>query len=311
MIFENIPDMLKERQNWVVWGISEAAPKVPFSPDSILSGRMSAARAGIGRTWGRYQDAAECVALGLARGLGYEFDGDGLYGVDLDNVISKNVALTQEAQEIVGKLSSYTEVSPSGTGLHILVLAPGADITRHRKKDFFLEIYGEGRYFTVTGIVYRGAGRIETRTAELQSVHDEYLLPDTVRKDAAPPPQAFAQGADPEYFLRVGLGRDIVLASLWAGKRRIGNESSDDQALMNKLAYWCNADPDAMISAFISSPHYAQKDEAHRMKCHRPDYLPNTARNACATAYSTAAADSVRWQQKIKPEKALEKIIAR
>jgi 3-oxoacid CoA-transferase subunit A len=47
------------------------------------------------------------------------------------------------------------------------VLAPGADITRHRKKDCFLEIYSEGRYFTVTGNVLDGVKNIETRTAEL------------------------------------------------------------------------------------------------------------------------------------------------
>ena len=37
----------------------------------------------------------------------------------------------------------------------------------------------------------------------------------------------------------------------------VGNESADDIALMNKLAYWCNADPDAMIRAFLSSPYVA------------------------------------------------------
>jgi hypothetical protein len=46
----------------------------------------------------------------------------------------------------------------------------------------------------------------------------------------------------------------------------------------------------------MSSPYYAQKDEFHKMKCQRHDYLPNTARNSCATARSTAAADYERWQ---------------
>jgi putative DNA primase/helicase len=67
----------------------------------------------------------------------------------------------------VGKLNSYTEVSPSGTGLHIFVLAEGADIARHRKKDGFLEIYSEGRYFTVTGNAYGGVKPVSERSAEL------------------------------------------------------------------------------------------------------------------------------------------------
>jgi putative DNA primase/helicase len=94
----------------------------------------------------------------------------------------------------------------------------------------------------------------------------------------------------------MGLERDKTFAALWSGQRRCGNESADDIALMNKLAYWCNADPDAMTRAFLSSPHHGQKDLAHKKKCLRSDYLPNTAKNACSTVYSTAAADYERWQ---------------
>lgn len=72
---------------------------------------------------------------------------------------------------------------------------------------------------------------------------------------------------------------------------------------MNKLAYWCNADPDAMVRAFLSSPYYLQKDNAHMKKCRRADYLPNTAKKACATVYSTAKADYDRWQQNRKLER--------
>jgi putative DNA primase/helicase len=90
---------------------------------------------------------------------------------------------------------------------------------------------------------------------------------------------------------------------LWAGKRRYGNESSDDQALMNKLAYWCSADPEAMIGAFLRSPHHAQKDEAHKAKCRRADYLPATAQKACANVCSTAAADHARWKQNRQRER--------
>jgi putative DNA primase/helicase len=94
-----------------------------------------------------------------------------------------------------------------------------------------------------------------------------------------------------------------VFAVLWSGQRRNGNESADDQALMNKLAYWCNADPDAMIQACLTSPYFQQKDEAHKRKCQRSDYLPNTARKAATTVYSTARADYDRWQQNRRRER--------
>jgi putative DNA primase/helicase len=101
----------------------------------------------------------------------------------------------------------------------------------------------------------------------------------------------------------MGLKRDKVFAALWAGERRNGNESADDIALMNKLAYWCGADTEAMIRAFTQSPHHAQKDETHRRKCLRTDYLRDTAENARDTVYSTAASDYERWRQSQKEKR--------
>jgi hypothetical protein len=99
------------------------------------------------------------------------------------------------------------------------------------------------------------------------------------------------------------LERDKVFAALWAGQRRYGNESSDDQAFLNKLAYWRNADPDAMIAAFLQSPYFAQKDDEHKRKCQRADYLANTAKKAAATVYSTAKAGFERWQRNRRQER--------
>ena len=296
--YENIPSILKQKPNWVAWGIRDAPTKSPFSPESLLSGRPLPAKAGIRETWGSYRNAAECARIGVAQGIGYEFDGS-VCGVDLDHVIDANGALAPQAREIVGRLDSYTEISPSGTGLHIFVFAPGVNIARHRKKDCFLEIYSEGRYFTVTGNVYGRARAIETRTAELQAIHDKFLLPDAAQK-AAQPHAPVRAAPEQGHFLRLGLERDMTFKALWDGERRCGNESANDIALMNKLAYWCNADPNAIVQAFLSSPHCLQKDEAHMKKCRRPDYLPSTARNACATVHSTAAADCERWQQERK-----------
>jgi putative DNA primase/helicase len=298
------------------WGLPNAPPngvparhvawgeKAPFDPASLLIGRPAPAKAGVKETWNTYEIAAEFVTRGIARGIGYEFDGGDLYGVDLDHVIDESGTLTPEAREVVGPLNSYTEIRPSGSGPHLFVFAPGADITRHRKKNGFIEIYTEGRYFTVTGNAYDGVKPIAKRTAELQAIHDRFLLPCPERSAAyTPPPVAPVNGPETERFLRTGLERDRVFAALWDGERRHGNESGDDQALLNKLAYWCNADEAAMIGAFLQSPHFAQKDEAHRRKCQRDDYLANTARKAAATVYSTAIADYERWRRNRRRER--------
>jgi len=301
--YENIPVMLKERPNWVVWGIRDAPMKAPFNPDSLLEGIPLPARAGVPETWSSFGAASACVTAGLAQGIGYEFEGNDLYGIDLDKVFDNHGALMPEAYNIVGSFNSYTEISPSGVGLHIFILAPDVNILRHRKKDFFLEIYNEGRYFTVTGNIYGDNKQIESRSTVLQSTHDKFLLPDTkwgLVKAPAPQPISAAMQ---DKLLHIGLKRDKVLAALWSGQRRHENESANDIALMNKLAYWCNADSDVMIKAFLSSPHYAQKGEAHKRKCQRKDYLPNTAADSSSSVFSTAYVDFERNRQGRRTER--------
>ena len=298
--YENIPDVLTAKPNWVVWGVVGEPTKAPFQPESLLRLKSVPAKSGVPETWSAFDNAVQCVRRGLACGIGYEFDGrpspasNGIYGVDLDHVISNGV-ITPEAMVIVEGLNSYTEVSPSGHGLHIFVTADAANIIRHRKQGGFVEIYSDARYFTVTGNVYGDLNHIGNRSTELQQIHDRYLLPEPTRIVA--PSYSVASPQSAEDSLQRGLVKDPVLRSCWNGERRRGDESASDQALMNKLAYWCNAVPQAMITAFLQSPYYAGKGDAHKRKCQRSDYLPNTAKVACSSLRSTAQEDTQRYQQ--------------
>ena len=79
-------------------------------------------------------------------GIGFVL-GDGVIGADLDHCVQDGV-VAPWALEIIRKLNSYTEVSPSGTGLHVIchgeMAGPG-------RKVGGLEIYPRDRYFTMTG----------------------------------------------------------------------------------------------------------------------------------------------------------------
>jgi putative DNA primase/helicase len=298
MNYQNVPDLLIVKPNWVVWGVVGEPLKAPFQPDSLLRLTTVPAKSGVPDTWGGFEQAALCVSKGLARGIGFEFDDSGIYGVDLDHVIGDGGVVTPEAREIVEGLNSYTEVSPSGHGLHVFVTAEGANITRHRKQGGFVEIYSNARYFTVTGNLCGGSVNIADRTSELQQLHDRYLLPEPQK--AASPAYSVGSPQDTADDLQRGLMKDAVLRACWNGERRRGDESASDQSLMNKLAYWCNADQSAMIAAFLQSPYFAGKDEAHQKKCRRADYLPNTAKAACFSLRSTAREDTERYIRQSK-----------
>ena len=103
-------------------------------------------------------------------GIGFVFTPeDDLCGVDLDGCLDQQTREMEPwAREIVEELNSYTEISPSGTGVHVLVRAK-LPAGRNRKGRF--EAYDRGRYFTVTGRHLPGTPRgIEGRQEELQRV---------------------------------------------------------------------------------------------------------------------------------------------
>ena len=125
--------------------------------------------------------------------------------------------------------------------------------------------------------------------------YKRYLLPEQTK--AATPVYSVSSPQYADEYLRRGLEKDPVLRACWNGERRSGDESASDQALMNKLAYWCNAHTGEMMKAFIISPYYIGKDDAHKKKCGRQDYLYNTAKTACATLRSTAYEDTAQYRQ--------------
>ena len=139
--FKNIPIELKQLPQWVCH-----KGKIPFNP---VTG--TPAKAGQPTTWASFEDAVNAFHGSSYDGIGFEFNNNGIVGIDLDHVVAEDGLLSEEADEIVTILDSYTEYSPSGKGLHIFVKG---DIPVDGKKKGFIEMYKAKRYFTMTGNVY-------------------------------------------------------------------------------------------------------------------------------------------------------------
>ena len=108
--YDNIPIILKQRPNWVAWGIRGAPLKSPFNPESLLTGKFSPAKAGICGTWSSYQAAVECVRRGLAQGIGFEFDGNDIYGVDLDHMLDDIQETSGDIEDWLSLVGSYQKI---------------------------------------------------------------------------------------------------------------------------------------------------------------------------------------------------------
>lgn len=155
---ENIPEELRRRQQWV----NQGEGKIPHTP-----GTRRRADSTDSETWRSFEEAVED-----GRGLGFVFtSGDPYTGIDLDKCRDPKTGAVEEwAQEIIEALDGYTEISPSGTGIHVIVrgkLPAGNNRRGH------IEAYSLERYFTMTGA--GEGGKIPNRQAELERFHRGYL----------------------------------------------------------------------------------------------------------------------------------------
>jgi primase-polymerase (primpol)-like protein len=115
---------------------------------------------------------ARCQGQGLD-GIGFVVTTDDDYvALDLDSCRNPDTGEIQPwARAIIERFASYTEVSPSGTGIRVFVkgrLPPGG-----RKKGA-IEIYDTARFMTVTGChLTETSSTIEDRQAEIEAFHAE------------------------------------------------------------------------------------------------------------------------------------------
>src|SRR6266702_5238131 len=165
---------LQELAQWVVWRYelrNGLWKKPPYNPrtDNLASSTNQ-------HTWSTYQLAQEKLTTNAAQtydGVGFVFSKeDPFCGIDLDHCRDPKSGTIQEwAQEIITTLSSYTEISPSGEGIHIIIKGkhPG---TQHKSTTGTVEIYDKERYFTFSGNHLPGTPTtIERRQAELDTIY--------------------------------------------------------------------------------------------------------------------------------------------
>jgi len=103
-------------------------------------------------TWCDYTAASNS---NIGAGLGFVLNGDGIVCVDFDHCLDgRGRALTWAAALLESVPATYIEVSPSGDGLHVW----GFGTISKARVTTGVEVYGNGRYLTVTGRRWRACG---------------------------------------------------------------------------------------------------------------------------------------------------------
>jgi primase-polymerase (primpol)-like protein len=168
-----IPEALCDREQWVCWKKTKRdgkATKIPVTP-----GGGGFASSTDPETWTGFEIALEYAQTGKADGIGFVFtDDDPIVGVDLDDCRDTQTGeVDSEAQDIIERLDSYTEISPSGTGYHVLI---EGELPEGRNRRGHIELYDRARFFTVTGDhLEEMPTHIARRQDALVAIHREYV----------------------------------------------------------------------------------------------------------------------------------------
>lgn len=174
-----MPDVFggfKERPIWVAWD-NKGGRKVPKSPGG------GNAKSNDPATWGTFEQAQDAAKKHGYTGVGIMLT-DGLVGIDLDHCV-KVGKIEPWAKEIIDSMGGYAELSPSGTGVHIIGYADPAVVGAIGRADHKrgIEIYNHGRYFTVTGNAI-GKGSVSDCTSQVASFM-ETTFPAPSKEDRA------------------------------------------------------------------------------------------------------------------------------
>lgn len=292
-VVESIPIELRERTQWVCWRYQLNKDRSDWTKVPIDANALSTASSTDVRTWTSFDRAvSKCVPDLGHDGVGFVFAEDDPYcGVDLDDCIDADGKVSPEAQAIVEEFNSYTEISPSGTGVKIFIRGamPGGGGRQFSKLDGAalvgmskIEAYSRARYFAVTGRLLPGsASVVREAQSELNALVE--------RCNARPGPLSLPKQSDPKPALAKwgapcassgstppasGWWRDVVRLTdddvieragqaknsdkfkrLWSGDTsEYGNdESRADLALCSMLAFWTDKDADQMDRIFRKS----------------------------------------------------------
>lgn len=206
-------------------------------------------------TWRTFKESRAAVENGKFDGLGITLGpvetadaiaaGNRLTAVDLDHCIDDHGTIAPWARAIIDRLNTYTERSPSGRGIHMLLwadrLPPGGRKGRH------IEIYDAGRYVTLTGHSIVGTPMaLQERTDMIAAVHAEVFGTKSNGSRQEPRRRASPMTDDDATLLdraRLARNGEKFAALFWAGDTSAYPSPSEaDLALCGQLAFWTDRD---------------------------------------------------------------------
>lgn len=258
--YDQIPQEMKDLKRWVLWKKKDIgdgkSTKIPVNARNGYG-----AKSNDESTWCSFVEALSKVEHYRCDGLGFML-GNGLFGVDLDHV-HENVELINE---FVNQLSSYTEYSQSGEGIHIICKG---SLPKGRRRRGNVEMYDNVRFFALTGKLYNNITfDLRECTEHIITLYDKYVrvneketdkcLIDTNREEVLSDDEVIAKAKSSKngnLFSNLYYGQ-------WEGLYT--DQSCADAAFCTLLAFWCNKNEAQIDRIFRTSKLYRPKWDEYR-----------------------------------------------
>lgn len=265
-MYSNIPLELRVLRQWVVWRFEHVKnqaklTKVPYNPHTNKHASSTDPE-----TWSDFAVCEAAVQAGVGwHGVGFVLSPHDPYCfVDLDPVKDEHgnrieaPEIERRQTEVFRTLNSYSELSPSRAGLHIIVKA---QVPQGRKRDY-IEVYSSGRFMTMTGEVYHGAS-IEPRQESINALWQSLARTDGINYSGA--------GDGPEtaddmtvYGWASAAANGEKFTALWSGnwQQYYTSQSEADFALIDILGFYSHNR--AQIERMFKLSALGQRDKANR-----------------------------------------------
>jgi putative DNA primase/helicase len=272
----NIPEELKS-ESFMLWRYEERdgrMTKPPLNPHTGFRGDVTDPI-----QWADYETALSAHQSGRYRSNGISVlvhPDSGLVGLDLDHCIVDG-KFSEEAQEIVDGVCSYSEISPSGEGVRIFLYGKLPDKGRRRGN---FECYDKGRHLTVTGNHILGTpDKINNNQETLDWFHRKFIagetisdeteihkLPDQINteSDQSPSQVSTAETKSILEKIRASKQKDKFDRLFKGDIAEYSSQSEADLALCSILAFWTGRNNSFIDEVFRKSGLYRQKwNEKH------------------------------------------------
>ena len=259
--FDAIPQELKDKKQWLLW---KAVPRKDGTMGKVPKQTNGAnANPANPYTWTNFQDVQKALRTEKYDGIGFVFSSTDEYiGVDLDGHYKDGKFLTSIAHLLSGY--SYTEVSPSGTGLHTIFKGTLPMGISHKNTAEKMEIYSEGRFFTFTGVIAGNDTIINNQNIINKLVEKYFSKKEKVYNNHMNSRQApLVDDIDNKELLHIMFSskNGQTIERLFNGdtSKHNGDHSSADQALCNHLAFFTARNAERMDNLFRKSGLYRDK----------------------------------------------------